>query len=360
MISPSQAWSILSRHARQDIENIRLQELAKDDDRVSSLVAVYNSDRGMLIADLSRQRMTLETLNHLLRLAQAIELRKFIRQLAWGPSRQLEGSSSNRSKTTRFADGEVGADAALSHLQSSSYHLAMRVPAGEGNTMYWGKKNVLEDIHSEWTRLERLSDCIRRGQLRGCTNSMIRTVLVIGRGVPIATLKFVYTALMKDEQGVLASRMGLASPVDSATRLRRSLVGSSTPSPSSTPPGRTIRFLTTVDPVAAASTVADLDPASTLVVSIALNGNEETSHATKTIKSWLLQHLASNRRADSVLAKHIMLVTASVRVASVINKPESVHMIPEHSRCEAFCNFSPAVLLVRQVNLVLLLQIPPT
>ena len=89
----SQAWAVLKRHARDEIIHLRLQELCRDNDRVSSLVSVYNggasnetdysSNDRMLMVDLSRQRMTLETLNHLLRLATARNLKKFLRQLAW-------------------------------------------------------------------------------------------------------------------------------------------------------------------------------------------------------------------------------------------------------------------------------------
>ena len=78
----SQAWAILKRHARDEINPLRLHELCRDNDRVSSLVTVHNSNPNrMLVADLSRQRMTLETLNHLLRLASARGIRKYITQL---------------------------------------------------------------------------------------------------------------------------------------------------------------------------------------------------------------------------------------------------------------------------------------
>jgi hypothetical protein len=94
----SQAWAILTRHARDEIAPLRLQELCRDNDRVSSLVAVYNTtsqtssssitskhpqatENRILIADLSRQRMTLETLNYLLKLATTRNLKKFITQL---------------------------------------------------------------------------------------------------------------------------------------------------------------------------------------------------------------------------------------------------------------------------------------
>lgn len=102
--SPAQAWAILLRHAREEINPLRLQELCSDVDRVNSLVTVHNTtycsqetsssvgadtnDNGrlsnrILLADLSRQKMNLETLNHLLRLAHSRDIKGFIRKLTF-------------------------------------------------------------------------------------------------------------------------------------------------------------------------------------------------------------------------------------------------------------------------------------
>jgi glucose-6-phosphate isomerase len=172
---------------------------------------------------------------------------------------------------------------------------------------------------------------------------MIRDVVVIGRGVAVSALRFVYAALLRDEDAALASRFGMPDAGNRGTPFRLSSTSSGGPSHAT---ARRMKFVSSVDPVAVAAAVSDLDPASTLVVSIALAGNEETGLATKILKSWLLQALGgTHRRTDSVLAKHMMLVTGNERIAAVINKPESVYLIPEHSRCEAFTTFTVASLL---------------
>jgi glucose-6-phosphate isomerase len=357
-MSPGQAWAVLDRHAKEEIEPLRLQELMRDDDRVSSLVAVYNTsfepsttlsgsdnedsnprsfENRVIIVDLSRQRMTVETINHLLKLAAAKGLRQFILQLAWGQNNRkspIHGQNFNNQRSLRQTSINVHAKTI------PSMHMALRAPRG-GAMLLADGSNALIDIHREWDRMERLSDSIRRGQLRGVTGSMIRDVILIGRGTPIAALQFVYAALLKDERANLATRFGLEEPT--AARIRRNLTGIFA---STLPTGRTLRFLSTIDPLAAAQVVTHLDPASTLVISLALNGNEETGLATKVIKTWLLQSLGSNRRADQILSKHMLLVTGNQRIASVINKPERVHLVPEHSKCEPFTTFSPAGLLV--------------
>jgi hypothetical protein len=162
-----QAWAILHRHARDDIFHLRLQELCRDNDRVSSLVSVYNSESNhgagtgngerksnhrMIMVDLSRQRMTLETLNHLLRLASARNVKRFIRQLSWGqndpdnpilPARLRTGASKEE-ELTKEASPDAGAGKGKRHqvyrkqepiCRILSYHLALRVPLGQSSEM---------------------------------------------------------------------------------------------------------------------------------------------------------------------------------------------------------------------------------
>ena len=157
--TPSQSIAILARHARDEVAPLRLQELCTDAERVNSLVEVHRRAAGavsryeraaarlaevravrraaagtaaaaaaaaggdaglpspyypsvgsvdtsdhasrLLLVDLSRHRMTVDTVNHLLRLARSRDVRGFVRNLAWGwndrtdpvvPARGREGS----------------------------------------------------------------------------------------------------------------------------------------------------------------------------------------------------------------------------------------------------------------------------
>lgn len=395
-VTARQAWAILSRHARDEIAPLRLQELCHDKDRVSSLVEVYSGDvdsNRILIVDLSRQLLTDTTLNHLLNLATAVELKRFIRQIAWGPNnpekpvrpvnnakhskQPIQMPMFDKTRIAHFRQPKI--DATLSHdtvdtLASQqhqqrphsetipSMHLALRVPAYKGyEILDQTGVNVLTGIHQEWHRMERYSESVRLGQLKGAGGHMIRDVVVVGQGVAVSALKFIYTALLKDEQAVMASRFGL-SQHDYYSQLNNSnnrirlgnLTGALTATFSTVKVGRRMKFLSTVDPIAAASVVADLDPATTLIVSIALIGTEETGLATTTLKNWLLQGLSrsimsntsNSKMVDSVLAKHMILVTGSDRLAATTHKPESVYVIPEHARCEAFTAYTVATLLV--------------
>ena len=422
----SQSWSLLQRHARNDIAKVRLHELCKDSQRVQSLVAVYNTkyassssssssftnsdtsndeEERLWIVDLSRQRLTLETLRHLLTLAVSCNTRHFIQQLAWGHvqgSRQQQQqqqpylstvSQTNSSATfqdphhprsTRFVEPTTLHPPTTSTMKDDdssvpSRHLAFRVPSNQGYSMLDSSidphdkhqnPNILHAIHTEWERIERVSTAMRRGTWRSSTNALIQTVVVVGKGVAVEALKCVYQALLCDAKATMARKWGMEGVASTAARFLRQRGFGTTSSSQSSQGGRTLRIVSSVDPVMVAQQIADLDPASTFVISVAINGNEETGLAMKLIKTWLLDHLSAStqttnaatgtshnnsntthttplRRADHVLSHHIALVTASERVATAINKPESVYVIPHHSRCEAFVNFSAATLLVR-------------
>jgi glucose-6-phosphate isomerase len=297
----------------------------------------------MIMVDLSRQRMTLETLNHLLRLATSRNVKKFITQLSWGPNnpdnpiipKRLQNHHQQQQQQPHADDGVGRSKRHDNNSQQGpvcnirSYHLSLRVPSNQGLEMLdTDGSNVLVGIHNDWDRIKRLSDSLRLGKLSGVTGSMIKDVVVVGRNIPIMALRFVYLALCKDEAATIGRRVGMDS---------RSQKG---------PSQRRIKFLTSVDPVRAAAVVADSDPASTLVVSIALAGEEGgTSMATKNAQNWLLTNLGGHgRRTEQILSKHMMLITGHEELAAQ-HKPESVFLIPRHSRCEPFTTFTAASLL---------------
>jgi glucose-6-phosphate isomerase len=278
--------------------------------------------------------MTLETLNHLLRLASAKGLRKYITRLAWGendpdspavPSRiRQKDNSKDHHRRPRFVSTEKQSE---EEIPISSFYLSLRVPKGSEMLRADGS-NALKGIHRDWDRIKRTSDSIRRGYLSGVTGAMIRDVVIVGRGVPVMALRFIYLALCKDEAATIGRKMGLN---DNRLRGGGAMRG--------------IRFLTSVDPVRAAGVLGALDPASTMVINIALQGNEETKIATDTLKMWLLQSLGKGRSPEVVFGKHMMMVTGN-RKAATDFKSESKFIIPENLRSEPFSTFTAATLMV--------------
>jgi glucose-6-phosphate isomerase len=322
--TPSQAWAILKRHARDEITPLRLLELCRDNDRVSSLVTVYNSsdDQHMVMVDLSRQRMTLETVNHLMRLARARDIKAFITRLAWGGN--SHDSSILPSRSTEEADEGAGRFSDRS-LPVPSYHLSLRAPRGSEMLLENGE-NAVTIVHREWDRIQGLAESLRRGQLPGVTGQMIHDVVVVGQGVTMMALRFVYSALCKDEQATISRKVGLAGRRGAGKRR--------------------MRYVTSVDPVRVASAVSDLDPASTLVVTTAITGKEEIILAAGLLQSWLFKSLGvleGRRSAEQILAKHMVFISANERLA-IERRPETIFVLPSHSRCEPFTSFTSPTL----------------
>ena len=481
-----QCLAILSRHARDEVGPLRLQELCTDTERVNSLVEVHNrspgaverydrssahlhrlhqqsqggssdgaagassasasstgasttsagtpakrhrsatavqagespfypsagsidlSDHGnrLLLVDLSRQRMTVDTVNHLLRLARARDVRGFTRTLAWGwndrsdpvvPLRSRRGGAgagaggskpddlrredsttggASTSRHARFAEdvkdggGRGGMDTNIHGIASTSFadqsrggggassamhtspsmHIALRAPAGAGMEMYLPDgTNALDGIYETWDRIVRLSDSIRRGKLRGASGKVLRDVVVVGRGVPVAALRFLYDALRRDADASLAAREGLTSEHSSTIKAVAADGASRLTGRSSTSHkesySRRLRFVPSVDPAAAVEAISDLKPGSTYVITIVGGrGDEETLQASQTLTRWLLAGLGSNRKEDQILDRHMLLVTGDDRLART-TKPECTFLMPEYARCDAFTTFTAAGLV---------------
>lgn len=240
MIAPSQAWATLARHAADDVRSLRLSELRGNltDEEVRSFVEVYRSSAESdgdadhtLLLDFSRQRMTLETMHHLLRLSAAKETKERIRDLAWG--RLAPGSKLRRrgyrddglmAPSVSFAhDGNPnypnnrGVEDDAEEEERGSMHMALRAPANQGLMMrdpYSNdkSKNALDEIHADWERVQSLSDAIRQGTRRGAVGKPLCDVLVVSAGSAVVprALEFVYRALLRTQEA------GSAACVDSS------------------------------------------------------------------------------------------------------------------------------------------------
>ena len=366
--STSQAWAILLRHAREEIAPLRLQELCSDNDRVSSLVTVHTSNYSnvnrILLADISRQRMTLETLNHLLRLASARDVRGFVKQLSWGqndpespivPQRLILMKREDKGKrhvrimnSPRLTPRYNNSNDSKTSI-SPSMHLALRVPENNGFEMLTTDgTNALDAIHQEWKKIEMFSENIRKGHFRGASGMIIRDVVVVGKGVAVMALKFMYEALRRDDEAKRAALDGNSSTTNSSSGL---LSGSGVKPSSmkynynSNISPRRMRFITSMDPIALESAVEGLHPGSTIIVSISMQGNENEhlDLSTHGIRTWLIQDLGKYaKRADIIMKQHMILITANEDLFKKSNTLANVFLIPEHTRCEPFTTFTAA------------------
>ncbi|MGN6780169.1 MAG: glucose-6-phosphate isomerase, partial [Marmoricola sp.] len=154
-------------------------------------------------------------------------------------------------------------------------HTALRLPA-DAHLEVDGK-DVVAEVHEVLGRVYDFADKVRSGAWTGATGARIRTVINIGIGGSDLGPVMAFEALQPYVQD-----------------------------------GLDCRFISNVDPTDAATTLADLDPASTLfIVSSKTFGTLETLTNARLCKQWLLDGLAGTD-ADEAVRKHFVAVSTAL------------------------------------------------
>ncbi len=166
-------------------------------------------------------------------------------------------------------------------------HTALRLP--EDATLEVDGQDVVADVHEVLGRVYAFADKVRSGEWTGVTGERIRTVVNIGIGGSDLGPVMAYEALEPYRQ-----------------------------------PGLECRFISNIDPTDAATTLAGLDPASTLfIVSSKTFGTLETLTNARLCKAWLLEGLSGQDEGEAV-AKHFVAVsTALDKVAAFGIDPDN-------------------------------------
>ncbi|MFB9312100.1 glucose-6-phosphate isomerase [Nocardioides plantarum] len=157
-------------------------------------------------------------------------------------------------------------------------HTALRLPS-DAHLEVDGQ-DVVTDVHEVLQRVYAFADDVRSGRWTGVTGERIRTVVNIGIGGSDLGPVMAYEALAPYRQ-----------------------------------PGLECRFISNIDPTDAATTLADLDPATTLfVVSSKTFGTLETLTNARLCKAWLLDGLAGTDGfdAETAVAKHFVAVSTAL------------------------------------------------
>lgn len=385
------------------------------------MISVHNSthNENVLLADYSRQRMTLETIHHLLRFQSSRRVGEKIRDLAWGrmaPGWKYRnhhcttgggggGNTSNTSykqmssgagggvvnedlfTTVSFATGVEKLKSRTSmdedednNNDSGSMFLSLRAPRGlvmynpydvttNNNGEPNKQKNILDEIHDQWDRIETLTESFRLGKLRvggGPSGKQFTDVLVVtsgGRGIVPSALEFIYDAL-KDigTTTVGHSTTDVVKNVESMASTFQSMmektpfkktnnVVSSFVSPSKASKSinrRRLKVLTSSNSRELNEVLGDLSPATTIVVTLAL---EEASPDTedqrvelyRIVREWIFSGTNFDRKKE---CQNMFLVTTSPNTTIFRFYPlDNTFFVPRHSSCEAFSTFSAAGLL---------------
>jgi len=247
-LTKRKAWKALEAHYKK-VRQLHLRELFADDPERGERLTV---EAVGIYLDYSKNRITDETLQLLIQLAEESSLRERIDAMFRGDKINV---TENR----------------------AVLHVALRAP--KGTSILVDGENVVPQVHAVLDRMTDFSNRIRSGEWKGYTGKPIRNIINIGIG---------------------GSDLG---PVMAYEALRNY-----------SDRGRIFRFISNIDGTDFAEAVHDLDPADTLfIVSSKTFTTLETMTNARTAREWLLAGLGGDEKA---VAQHFVAVsTNAVEVA---------------------------------------------
>ena len=230
----------------------------------------FSFDAADLHVDLSKNLVTEETVQLLLKLAEEVNL-------AERRDAMFTGEHIN-----------VTEDRAV-------LHTALRRPKGYSPALIVDGQDVDSDVHAVLNKIYAFADRVRSGEWTGVSGKRIETVVNIGIGGSDLGPVMVYEAL---------------KPYADA--------------------GISARFISNIDPTDVAEKVSDLDPETTLfIVASKTFGTLETLTNARVARDWLLTALGEanalqGKTAEEAVAKHFIAVsTALDKVAAFGIDPEN-------------------------------------
>ena len=259
------AWSALSAHHKALTPNLR-EWFAADPARAEKFS--FTADE--LHVDLSKNLITSETVELLLKLAEEVKL--------------------EQAREAMFSGKHINVTEDRAVL-----HTALRRPEGYTPALTVDGQDVDADVHAVLKKIYAFADRVRNGEWTGVTGKRIETVVNIGIGGSDLGPVMVYEAL---------------KPYADA--------------------GITARFISNIDPTDVAEKVSGLDPETTLfIVASKTFGTLETLTNARVAREWLLSALAEagaleGKEASEAVAKHFVAVsTALDKVAAFGIDPEN-------------------------------------
>ena len=259
------AWSALSAHHKALTPNLR-EWFAADPARAEKFS--FTADE--LHVDLSKNLITSETVELLLKLAEEVKL--------------------EQAREAMFSGKHINVTEDRAVL-----HTALRRPEGYTPALTVDGQDVDADVHAVLKKIYAFADRVRNGEWTGVTGKRIETVVNIGIGGSDLGPVMVYEAL---------------KPYADA--------------------GITARFISNIDPTDVAEKVSDLDPETTLfIVASKTFGTLETLTNARVAREWLVSSLREagaleGKDASEAVAKHFVAVsTALDKVAAFGIDPEN-------------------------------------
>merc|ERR1740124_184361 len=240
------------------------KELQSQKDELNGLhlrKLIFEQGRGKLVVeadgvtlDFTRQRMTTDTHNLLLRMAEETGVANKIKQMAAG-----ERINSTENRAVMHMD--------LRAQESDSYEV-------DG-------KDVVGEVHKVLKRVRKFSDEVRTGVWKGATGKPLINILSVGIGGSYLGAEFVLEALRTDAGCAKAAA------------------------------GRSLKFMANVDPIGFGRATASLDPETTLVIVISKSfRTKETMLNANLCRQWIV-----NALGEDAVSKHVISCSANPDLA---------------------------------------------
>ena len=242
------AWKALAAHYKK-IKDVSLSKLFADDPKRGQRLTV---EAAGLLLDYSKNRITDETVNLLLQLAEESDLRGHI--------------------VAMFSGEKINITEKRAVL-----HVALRAPK-DASILVDGK-NVVPEVHAVLDAMAAFANRVRSGAWKGQTGKRIRNIVNIGIGGSDLGPVMAYEALRHYSER-----------------------------------GLTFRFVSNVDGIDFVEATHDLNPAETLfVVSSKTFTTLETMTNAESARDWLLKGLGGESKA---VAKHFVAVSTNAEKVS--------------------------------------------
>lgn len=226
-------------------------------------------------ADISRQKLGLDTLQKLIAYAEEIKIKDKIQAVFKGDKINV---TENR----------------------SVLHVALRYPKEkiESHKIVLDNKNVLEDVHRVLKKIEDYSESIRNGTIKTCKNTKFKNIICIGIGGSYLGTEFVYEALKYYYYNKIVNANADKSVNNFGNNYHHDAIFN-------------VRFLANVDPNDVNRAVSDLDPTDTLVIIISKTfTTAETMLNARTIKNWLNLKI----KKPEELSKHLVAISTNLKL----------------------------------------------
>jgi len=257
LVSSTKEWKNLSKHVEQ-IEQTHLRDLLKDEKRCEDMFAVHDG----VYLDYSRQRISLETMDMLLALAEKQNLKERIDAM-------VRGEKINWTE-----------DRAVLHTA-----LRGKRPSKNDKKLVVDDENVMEEVWEVLDQIKYFTEAVRSGEITGFTGKRLRNIISVGIGGSYLGPEFLHECLKTEPEGI-----------------NKSL-------------GYTLRFLSNVDPVDVERACADLDPEETLVVIVSKTfTTAETMLNARTTRQWLWDFMGDDK---GVVRKHMVAVSSISSIEKV-------------------------------------------